>query len=630
MANKKKLIICEKPSVASEFSKCLKLSLKNDGFYEGDNYVVTWCVGHLCTLKDPKDYDENWGKWDFNLLPMIPKKYEIKCIEQTKKQYYVVKKLLNSDKFEAVINACDAGREGELIFQNVYKLSGSVLPIFRMWTSAAITDETIKRELANLKPMSQFQGLANAARARACADWTIGINGTRALTLSANVYKEVISIGRVQTPTLTFLVNRELEIKNFKPKTFFQIKSDMNKDGYEFSSLHEFLNPDSNELENKFNTIEDAKKILVKIDGCKIAIVSDVIETKKKVSPPLLFSLTELQKEANKIFSFSAQKTLEIAQSLYENHKLISYPRTDSSCLPNDMLNLVKNLFVFVGEYYSNYSKYTNLIIQEDTFKNNKRIFDDSKVTDHHALIPTGIKNREALSNDEALIFDLICKRFIASFLEEYVELNKKIVFNINNFLFKTSGKTPIKMGWKDVYNLTENDNEDKNSNDVPQNLPNLVKGDNVSVKKIYLDEGKTKPPPRYTEATILSAMESPSKFLDKEQIDEREILKEKGLGTPATRASIIDSMIDRKYCERKSKSLVPTAKAIALINNLKPESLKSPIITAKWEQKLAEIEKNEYSLKDFSTELNDFVHEIVDKSVECGKMIKFQLLKTK
>ena len=361
MIKKKKLIICEKPSVASEFSKCLKLSVRNDGFYEGDNYVVSWCVGHLCTLKDPKDYDEKWEKWVFDSLPIIPKKYEIKYIEKTKKQYNVVKKLLNSDKFEVAINACDAGREGELIFQNVYKLSGSTLPIFRMWTSAAITDATINRELANLKPMSQFQGLANAARARACADWTIGINGTRALTLSANIYKEVISIGRVQTPTLTFLVNRELEIKNFKPKTFYQIKSDMNKDGYDFSSMHEFVSSENNELENKFNTTEDAKKVLAKIEGCKNAIVSEVIETRKKILPPLLFSLTELQKEANKIFSFSAQKTLEVAQALYENHKLISYPRTDSACLPNDMLNLVKDLFIFVGEYFSNYSKYSSL-----------------------------------------------------------------------------------------------------------------------------------------------------------------------------------------------------------------------------------------------------------------------------
>jgi DNA topoisomerase-3 len=628
MITKKKLIICEKPSVALEFSKCLKLNVKNDGFYEGDNYVVTWCIGHLCALKNPKDYDEKLEKWVFYSLPIIPKKYEIKYIEKTKKQYYIVKKLLNSEKFKLVINACDAGREGELIFQNVYKLSGSDLDIFRMWTSAAITNETINRELANLKPMSQFQGLANAARARSCADWAIGINGTRALTLSSNIYKEVISIGRVQTPTLTFLVDRELEIKNFKQKIFYQIKADLVKDALGFSSIHEYFDPEKNEVDNKFHSIEIAKKIISRIDSCKIAVVLDVIETRKKILPPLLFSLTEIQKEANKSFSFSAQKTLEIAQSLYEKHKLISYPRTDSACLPNDMLSMVKDLFVFVGEYFQSMKKYSELIIKENKFKCNRRIFDDSKVSDHHALIPTGLKNRAELSEDELIIFEMICKRFIASFLDDYIELNKKIIFNIKDVLFRTNGKTPLLMGWKDAYNLNENENDDKPSIDIYQNIPNLMKGEVVSIKKIFLDEGKTKPPQRYTEASLLSAMESPSKFLNRDQIEEKEILKEKGLGTPATRAAIIDSIIERKYCVRKAKSLVPTTKAIALIQNLKPESLKSPIITAQWEQKLAAIERNEYSLKDFSDDLNDYVYEIIDKSIECGKMIKSQFEK--
>ena len=620
---KKKLIICEKPSVALEFAKCLKLNERNDGFYSGEYYVITWCVGHLCTLKDPKDYDEKWEKWDFNSLPIIPNRYEIKYIPQTKKQFYVVKKLLNSKDFECVINSCDAGREGELIFQNVYKLSGSSLNIYRMWTSAAITNDTIKRELNNLKPMSQFQGLANAARARSCADWAVGINGTRALTLCSNIYKEVISVGRVQTPTLTFLVKREIEIKNFTSKKFFQIKADLNKDSIKFSAMHEYLDKDLNKFESKFDDSDVAKKVISDILNCKSANVTDVMESEKIIKAPLLFSLTELQKESNKFYSFSAQKTLEIAQSLYEKHKLISYPRTDSSCLPDDMLNLVENLFKFVGRYFSSLSNCVEIILNDSKFKSNKRVFDNERVSDHHALIPTGIKNTNELSKDELIIFELICRRFIAAFLDEYKELNKKISLNINNLNFRTNGKSTISLGWKEAYSFKDENREEEN-----QILPNLKKEDVVSISKIFLEEGTTKPPSRYTEATLLAAMESPSKFLNKEQTQEREILKEKGLGTPATRASIIDSMIERKYCERKAKSLIPTQKAIALIQNLKPESLTSPLVTAQWEQKLAGIERNEYSLKNFSEELNDFVSEIIEKSIECGKLIKSQLNK--
>lgn len=627
MLHKKKLIICEKPSVAFEFSKSLKLNNKNDGFYEGELYVVTWCVGHLCALKDPEEYNQAWAKWTFESLPIIPKRYELKYIDQTKKQFFIVKKLLNDSKFCMVINACDAGREGEHIFQNVYKLSGSELQIFRMWTSAAITDETIKRELENLKPMSQFQGLANAARARACADWSVGINGTRALTLSANIYKEVISIGRVQTPTLSFLVQRELEIKNFKPKAFYQLKANLLKNEILFQAIYEFFDKENNQTETQFFSEAEAKNVLLKIEHAKKGTVSDVAESTKKKPSPNLFNLTELQKECNKIFSFSAQKTLEICQSLYETHKMISYPRTDSCCLPNDLISSVKTLFIFVGEYFSNLKRFSEIILTKNIYNDNKKVFNDLKVTDHHALIPTGLKSNSKLSENEFLVYELICKRFLSSFLDDYVEKIKKVTIDINGVLFKSTGKTPLFLGWKEVYAETKDEDDKDSENNENQTLPNLIKGDSVDVEKIYIDTGKTKPPARYTEATLLAAMENPARFLNKEQADEKNILKDKGLGTPATRAAIIDTIIDRKYCERKSKALVPTVKAISLIQNLQPESLKSPIMTAEWERKLVMIENNEYSLVDFSRELNSFVSLIVETSKDCGKKIKSQFV---
>lgn len=617
----KTLIICEKPSVAMEFARCLNLFENRDGFKSSAEYVVTWCVGHLCTLKDPKDYNEEWEKWDYNLLPLIPKRYEIKCVDQTKKQFNVVKKLLNSKEFLRVINACDAGREGELIFQNVYTLSGSSLPIYRMWTSAAITNETIKRELSNLKPMAAFQGLANAAKARACADWAVGINGTRALTLSANIYKEVISVGRVQTPCLSFLVTRELEIQNFKSKNFYQIKSNFSKDGFIFNGVLEYKADD--EVKSKFENESEAQKILAQIKDIQKAYVDKITETTKKISPPNLFSLTELQKEANKIFSYSAQKTLETCQSLYEKHKMISYPRTDSSYLPNDLTNVIEKILKFINEYNSNFEQEINFILNQNQFKKNKRVFDDSKVSDHHALIPTGIKSNISLNENEQKIFELIYKRFVSSFLDDYIELNKKISIIVGKFEFKSVGKTPIKMGWHDVYCHSNEDESSKKEISDTQSLPALCEHEQIKIEKIFLDAGRTKPPARYTEATLLAAMESPAKFLNNDKVDEKEILKQKGIGTPATRASIIDSLIERKYCERKSKSLTPTRKAISLIQNLKPESLKSPLMTAEWEQKLMLIEKNEYSLADFAKELNEFVKGIVVSAPEAGKNIR-------
>ena len=627
MKLKKNLIICEKPSVALEFSKALGLK-KTDGYYEGDKYVVTWCIGHLCELKNPHEYDEKWKKWNLESLPIIPKKYELKIKGEDayKKRFSIIKKLLNSDEFSAVINACDAGREGELIFQNVYKMSSSNLEIFRMWTSAAINEETIRRELNNLKPMSKYEGLANAARARECADWAVGMNATRALTLAINLKNhEVFSVGRVQTPTLSFIVKREKEIKEFKEKKFYEIKAILEFNNVLFDSTHQFKNIDNNKTETRFHEISEVSKILSKIINIKKAQLKEITDTKKIEHPPLLFSLTELQKEANKRFGYSAQQTLDIAQVLYEKHKILSYPRTDSSHLPMDLVLKVPTILKSLSNDFENIKHFINKIIENNNYMNNKRVFDDSKVSDHHALIPMG-SNFENLSNDEFNIYNLVCMRLIASFLNDYIEINRSLIFDISGFEFISKGKTPIENGWKDVYNLENfDDNIIKETN---QKLPNIKKGEISNIEKIEQKEGKTSPPKRYTEASILEAMESPSRFLNNELVSEKEILKEKGLGTPATRAKIIESMLEREYCIKKGKNLIPTKKAISLIKNLEPESLRSPVLTALWEQKLSDIENNKYSLSSFSKDLNLYIEEIINKSQECGKKIKIEYLK--
>ena len=404
-----RLVIAEKPNAGIEIAKALGATNRRDGYMEGNGYVVTWCVGHLATLKEPHDYDLKYEKWNLNHLPIIPDRYELKVVPTAQKQFNVVKKFLTDKNFEYVVNAADAGREGELIFDNVYRLSGSKLDVKRLWTSAALTEEAIRREFKNLKPASQYEGLKLAARVRAASDWVIGMNATRALTLRAGAHGKPISIGRVQTPTLSFLVTRELEIKNFKSKEFSLIEGQFLAASKQYTGTLQLAQGEEQKLSPRIFDQVQANFIFTQLKKQKTGTI-DAIETeRKKLSTPELFDLTELQKEANKIYGFTADETLKIAQSLYEHHKVLSYPRTDFKHLPNEMkVETVKILNSLKGHVLKQNKDFFDIALQKiDEVK--KRIFDDSKVGDHHALLPMA-KIPEKLNENELKIYELILK----------------------------------------------------------------------------------------------------------------------------------------------------------------------------------------------------------------------------
>ncbi len=605
----KKLIIAEKPSVATDIAKVLGKAKKIDDYYENENYVIASALGHLVELNMPADIDKKYARWTLSNLPIIPQKFKLKPIEKTKAKLAGLKKLLARKDIDGVINACDAGREGELIFTYIYEITKCKLPRERLWVSS-MTPASISEAFANLKSQEEMESLQDAARCRSESDWLVGINGTRAIT--SRMYgargKNLASVGRVQTPTLSMIVAREREIQNFKPQTYWRITANFEVENGVYEGVYQrpdFKSSDknANDKADRIWSHADAEKILNEVRSIGEAKVSDK-KSQSRQGAPRLYDLTTLQREANNRFSFPANRTLSIAQALYEKHKMITYPRTDSRALPDDYRGVVSRT---LSTLEPQYAKHAQKALDEGYVgKAGKRIFDTKQVSDHFAIIPTDISGKK-LTDDERKIYDMIVRRFIAAFYPDaqYDVTTRFSVVGSN--VFKTEGKVLKVAGWLDVYEKEA----------TADTLPKLVSDKEIAkLKDASLKIEKTKAPARYTEATLLSAMEGAGKLLDDEEL--ADAMKDKGLGTPATRAQIIETLIAHKFVERDRRELLPTARAESLIKFLDVlaiDALVSPSMTGEWEQKLREIERNKLSRSEFMTGIEAMTSQIVEKA---------------
>ncbi len=606
----KKLIISEKPSVAADIAKVLGKAKKCDDCYENDEYVIASALGHLVELNMPADIDKKYARWTLSNLPIIPETFKLKPIEKTKNKLSAIKKLFARKDIDGVINACDAGREGELIFTYIYEITKCRLPRQRLWVSS-MTPTAIMEAFENLKSQSEMEPLQDAARCRSESDWLVGINGTRAITsrMYGSKGKNLASVGRVQTPTLAMIVEREREIQNFKPTPYWRITAKFQIESGTYEGVYQ--RPDfkqsgknANDKADRIWLHTDAEKILNDVRMSGKAKATDK-KTQSKQAAPRLYDLTTLQREANNKFSFPANKTLGIAQSLYEKHKMITYPRTDSRALPDDYRGVVLHTLESLSGIYLEFAK--KAIGEGYVKKAGKRIFDSKQVSDHFAIIPTDVSGKK-LSEDEAKIYDMIARRFVAAFYPEAVFDVTTRLSVVGSNVFKTEGKVLRSPGWLDVYDKEGSEKEILPTLSGDKELAELVEA--------KLKEESTKPPARYNEATLLSAMEGAGKLLDDEEL--ADAMKDKGLGTPATRAQIIENLIAHKFVERKRRDLVPTARADSLIrflNALSIDSLTSPSMTGEWEQKLRLIERRKLSRKEFMEGIGAMTTQIVEKA---------------
>lgn len=584
------LVVAEKPSVARDYARVLKCKTRKDGYIEGDTHIISWALGHLVTLAEPHHYDPKYKTWRMNELPIRPAEVKLRVIRKTSKQFNVLKDLMKRDDIDEVICGTDSGREGELIFRYVYDHAKCKKPTKRLWISS-MTDEAITQGFAKIKPGTDYDHLYYSAKCRSEADWLVGMNASRAFSLK---YKALLTIGRVQTPTLAIIVNRHLEIENFKPETYYEVVANLG----EFEAT--WINKAK---KSKIKTMEQATKIMEKIHQGE-AVVDQVKSTEKKTPAPLLYDLTELQRDANKKYGYTAKKTLSIAQSLYEKHKMVTYPRTDSRYLTADMKGTVKNTLKKLQ-----IERYHQIIKDMPEVKFTKRIINDAKVTDHHAIIPTESNPRiNALSEDELHIYDLIVSRLVEAFYPPYKELQTEVILDINEEQFIAKGKSIRDMGWKKVRQslLGEKNKGDKF-------LPLMEKEDTFPVKDEKMNEKQTKPPKPYNEATLLSAMEHPGKFVEDQSIKEH--LKEMGLGTPATRAAIIERLITVGYIMRSGKTLIPTDKGISIISVV-PDEIKTPEMTGKWERALYRIAEGSMEPNKFMASIGRYVDFLVNHAI--------------
>jgi DNA topoisomerase-3 len=584
------LVLAEKPSVGKELARVLGCTQNRDGHCVGNKYIVTWALGHLVTLADPEFYGDKYKKWDLETLPMLPPKMELVVIKETTKQYNVVKTLLRSAEVEELIIATDAGREGELVARWIIQKAGFKKSIKRLWISSQ-TDKAIRDGFNNLRPSREYDNLYYSALCRAEADWLVGLNVTRALTCK---YNAQLSAGRVQTPTLAIIVGRESEINSFTAKEFYYITALLGG----FSVTWK----DKNSLQVRTFDRSKAEDIVKKISG-QLARITDIKKEQKRESPPLLFDLTELQREANRHYGFSAKQTLNIMQKLYEYHKLLTYPRTDSRYITADIVPTLRERLesIAIGAY----TPFARDIIKKGITPS-KRFVDDTKVSDHHAIIPTEqYVDLSKLVSEEKKVYDLVVKRFLAVLSADFEYEQTTISAEILGEIFTARGKIVKAKGWKNVYEGTETIEEDAQQEEKEQTLPNINKGDSFKVTNVKLGTGKTKPPARYNEATLLSAMEHPGKFIENDAL--RSVMDAtKGIGTPATRADIIEKLFSSNYVERRGKDIVPLSKGIQLVD-IVPTDLKSPELTAKWEQKLTAISKGMTQSKIFSDDIRSF-----------------------
>lgn len=600
------MIVCiaEKPSVAREIADVLGAKLKKNGYIEGNGYQVTWTFGHLCTLKEPHDYDPRWRFWALSTLPMMPPRFGIKLIENEtyKAQFQVIEQLMQNA--DMIVNCGDAGQEGELIQRWVMQKARAKCPVKRLWISS-LTEEAIREGFNHLEDSSKFQRLYEAGLCRAIGDWLLGMNATRLYSLKyGGGYsrdRKVLSIGRVQTPTLALIVNRQNEIDNFKPEPYWELKT-LYRDTL-FSST-----------KGKFKLKEDGEKLLEVVKDNEFTI-TDIAEKKGKEFAPRLFDLTSLQVECNKRFGFSADETLKLIQSLYEK-KVTTYPRVDTTFLSDDIYPKVpKTLEGLVA-----YKEFTDPLRGKKLPKG-KRVFDNSKVTDHHAIIPTGVPATN-LSQQEMMVYDLVARRFIAEFYPDCEISTTTVLGKVADIEFKASGKQILKPGWRTVEQRpqqgigaqpqsAQTDAQDENASDSAELkiMPNFVKGES-GPHTPSLKETWTTPPKPYTEATLLRAMETAGKFVDNEEL--RDALKENGIGRPSTRAAIIETLFKRGYIRRERKSLFPTDTGRELISTIHEDLLKSAELTGIWERKLRQIERGDYSAQAFIDELKTMVGDVV------------------
>lgn len=588
----KTLVLAEKPSVGRELARVLDCKKSGNGYLEGDKYIVTWALGHLVTLADPDVYDKKYEKWDMQDLPMLPQNMKLVVIPESRRQFQAVSSLMKRGDVNELIIATDAGREGELVARWIMMKAGWKGKTQRLWISSQ-TDKAIKDGFKNLKPAADYDNLFRSAQARSEADWLVGLNVTRALTCK---YNAQLSAGRVQTPTLALIVRREEEIRKFTPREYWGITA----------KLQGFMSTwrDGGKNAQTFDR-NKAEEILKKLQG-KPAVLTKVERQRKITPPPAAYDLTELQRDANKKYAYSAKETLSLMQSLYERHKLLTYPRTDSRYISQDVVATLPERLrsCMVDEYKP---------LAQEIYRNKplktKYLVNDAKVTDHHAIIPTEEQPQlYDLSGPERNIYDLVVRRFLAVLMDPYEYEEIRLTMTIGGETFTAKGKRVLSQGWKAAYNRSFQLEEDED--EQAQNLPELSQGQKLKVESVALKPGKTSPPARYTEATLLSAMEHPSGQVSDQNLSR--ILEEtSGLGTPATRADIIEKLFSTFYVERRGKELVPTSKGMQLVE-LAPEELRSAALTAKWEDQLADIAKGKVRDSEFVDQMRKYATELV------------------
>ena len=590
------MIVCiaEKPSVAKDIAKIIGANSSHDGYMEGNGYQVTWTFGHLCTLKEPDDYTPLWKRWSLASLPMIPPRFGIKLIEDQgiKKQFSVIEKLMQNA--DGIINCGDAGQEGELIQRWVMQKAQAKCPVKRLWISS-MTDEAIREGFRSLKPQDDYQPLYLAGLSRAIGDWILGMNATRLYTLKYGQNRQVLSIGRVQTPTLALIVNRQKEIDNFEPEPYWVLATI-------------YRDTTFTATKGKFTSKEEGEQAFATIEG-KPFTVTDVQKKRGTEAPPKLYDLTSLQVDCNKKHGMSADTTLKIIQTLYER-KLTTYPRVDTQYLSDDIYPKCAGILNGIKGYEA-----LTQPLRGKPLKKSKKVFDTLKVTDHHAIIPTGVPAQN-LTDMERHVYDLIAKRFIAVFYPDCKFSTTTVLGDVDGIEFKVSGKQILEPGWRDVYakeNNTQQTVDDDRQNDEERTLPDFHKGESGNHTPT-LTEKWTTPPKYYTEATLLRAMETAGKFVEDEEL--RSALKENGIGRPSSRAGIIETLFKRHYIRRERKNLVATATGIELIDLIKEELLKSCELTGIWEKKLRDIERKTYDpaqfIEELKAQINAIVHDVL------------------
>ena len=610
------MIVCiaEKPSVARDIAEVLGAHTRKEGYIEGNGYQVTWTFGHLCTLKEPHEYTPNWKSWSLGSLPMIPPRFGIKLIGHDpgiEKQFHIIEQLMqNADE---IINCGDAGQEGELIQRWVMQKAGARCPVKRLWISS-LTEEAIRDGFAKLKDQADFQSLYEAGLSRAIGDWLLGMNATRLYTIKYGQNKQVLSIGRVQTPTLALIVNRQLEIANFQPKQYWELKTNyrdttfsalIRKSDEEIAAEEEknggkkkiIENPGIDPIANR----EEGEALVERIKDLPF-VVTSVSKKDGREFAPRLFDLTSLQVECNKKFAYSADETLKLIQSLYEK-KVATYPRVDTTFLSDDIYPKCPGILKGLRDY-----EVLTALLNGSTLPKSKKVFDNSKVTDHHAIIPTGVYAQN-LTDMERRVYDLIARRFIAVFYPDCKISTTTVMGEVDKIEFKVSGKQILEPGWRVVFAKDVKDTAEEKEEEDENVLPAFVKGES-GPHVPDLNEKWTQPPRPYTEATLLRAMETAGKLVDNDEL--RDALKENGIGRPSTRAAIIETLFKRNYIRKERKNLIATPTGVELVQLIHEELLKSAELTGIWEKKLREIEKKTYDARQFLEELKQMVSEIV------------------